>query len=259
MALPHREVASPTAILELVRRWPDGILTSEICDRLRVTPQMLGDIFEGLREDGQLLGFAGLWLTPEQYRQGCSRFLKALSEEHGKTPSVPGIPGDQVARAAGLAWQGKPLDRILAELAARGLVSVSNGEVREGSFRPDLPARQRRFLDRAIEAIEREPITVPPPHEIARTLGAPHQAVQEILRIGVQSGELVAIGDSFYTPRQVDALREQMRRLFNTQPFSANDFREKLDLTRRHSEPLLEFFDSVSFTVREGNRRTIRP
>lgn len=247
------------AILEIVGSEATGVPTEEICRRLQATPQELGDSFEALRAGAKLQGFAGLWFTPANFQAGTERFLAALKAAHAETPSRVGIPSMEVAEAAGLTWKGKPLDRIVADLATRGLVTISGDEVREASFAPDLPARQQRFLERVIEAIDAETINVPTPHDIARLLGSPHQAVEEILRIGVQAGVVVNIGEGiFYTPLQIEALRTRVLELVGGRPFSQTELRDALSSSRRYVTPLLEYFDNTGFTDRVGNRRTVR-
>ncbi|AIE83903.1 selenocysteine-specific translation elongation factor [Fimbriimonas ginsengisoli] len=248
-----------TAVVETVGDDPNGVSTEEICRRLGKTPQALGDVFEQLREKDRLRGFAGLWMTPEGFEAGADRFMAALTQQHSKTPTLAGIPRERAVQGAGLGWNGKPLDRIISELAARGKITVSGTAVRDIAYKPQLPTRQREFLDRAIEAMERETVNVPGPHDIAKTIVAPPQAIEEVLRLGVQAGELVQVFEGvFYTVHQIEALKARLKDALGTKPFPASEARDALGTSRKYIIPLLEYMDSVRFTIRVGDNRVIR-
>lgn len=237
---------------------PNGTRTTDVCRQLGMSPQELGDAFEELRETGRIRGFGGLWLTPEGHRVGVEWFMAALGEAHTKKPKEIGFPPQRIAQAAGLKWGGKALDRIVAELAEEDLVAENDGLVREAGFHPDLPARQRQFLNRVIEAIEAEWLNVPNPHELAKTLVVPIQAVEEVIRLGVKIGELIQVADQvFYTPHQLQEIQSRLRTEFGENSFTMADLRDKFESSRKYIPPLLEFFDESGFTVRTGNTRVI--
>ena len=51
--------------------------------------------------------------------------------------------------------------------------------------------------------------------------------------------------------------RTVVLKLFSKAPaFSTMDFRDALGVSRKYAVPLLDYLDSVRFTVRTGNQRT---
>ncbi|MCA1998086.1 MAG: SelB C-terminal domain-containing protein, partial [Armatimonadetes bacterium] len=150
------------------------------------------------------------------------------------------------------------LDRILAHLAEQGRVAVEGTSVRDPSFQIPLSARQRQFLDRIKAALDEEGVNVPSALDLARKLAVPPQAVEEMLRIGVDRREVVRIGDGLhYTPEGLSRIQRAVRQAFGTRPFSAGEFRDALGTSRKYAIPLLEHFDSVRFTVRRGDQRVV--
>lgn len=256
-AVPESEW--PQAIVELVGDDPNGVTTEKICRRLGHSPQDLGDTFEELAKAGKIRGFAGLWIAPEAYAEGCRRFLAALADCHAKTPNQTGIPRERVAHVAGLTWAGKTLDRVVADLAVQKLISANGTQIRDLTFQPQLATRQREFLDRVIEVLEREPVNVSTPPEIARIVVAPAQAVSEILVVGVKAGELVKLADQmFYTPRQLEAMKTKLAEAVGMRPFSVGEARDGLGSSRKYIIPILEHFDAVGFTEWRDEQRVIR-
>jgi len=249
----------PQAILEIVGANPDGVHTTEICRRLGRSAQQLGDVFERLRLQGKLRGFAGVWTSPEGYRVAAERFRNALREIHAKHPTQAMIVRERAIADAELRWAGKPLDRLMAAMAEDGLIEVTGTTVRDAEHLVQLIPRQREFLDRVVTVLERETINVPKPVDIMRELGVPLPAVEETLKLGVQAGELVPIGEGLhYTHRQLEKIREQIREAAGGKPFTPSEMRERLGTSRKFIVPLLEYLDAKGFTMRQGDNRVVR-
>jgi selenocysteine-specific elongation factor len=70
---------------------------------------------------------------------------------------------------------------------------------------------------------------------------------------------LVKIAEDFvYHRSTLEAIKDKIKSRFSAgAKFSVADFKEILDLTRKHSIPLLEFFDREKFTRRHGNERIL--
>ena len=85
----------------------------------------------------------------------------------------------------------------------------------------------------------------------AQAVPAPIQAVQEILKLGVQAGEIAVVAEGvFYTPRQLAAIVEIAMARSEGRPFSAAEFRDWLGTSRKYAIPLLEHFGARRVTMR---------
>jgi selenocysteine-specific elongation factor len=101
-------------------------------------------------------------------------------------------------------------------------------------------------------------VNVPGSADLAKALTVPIQAVDEILKLGQQAGELVTIGDGiFYTLGQVETLKQRVREAAGGKPFQAAAVRDALGTTRKYAIPILEYLDSVRFTTRVGDNRVV--
>jgi selenocysteine-specific elongation factor len=245
-------------ILALLAKAPAGLAVDDICRAMGRTAQDLGPAFERLKSEGRALGFAGLWIAPEQLAEAARRLRAALWQIHEAAPGKAGAPRDRVAVAAGLPWKAKPLDRIVAWLVGEGLVRASGAELAHPDFRVRLNARQRELLDRVRAALGAHTINVPGPRELAASLAVPVQAIDEILRVGVEAGEVIRVDEGlFYTLDQIEALKGAARRLAESGPFTAAQFRDALGATRKYVIPVLEHFDAIRFTARVGDARVV--
>ncbi len=245
-------------VLTLVSDSEAGMLTEELCRLLGKSPQQLGEDLEKLKHKRQLLGFAGLWLSPERYGVAAGELVRVLEKLHREKPTRAGLPRDQVVQASGLAWSGKPLERILAKLADDGRIKILGNEIAKADFFVEIVGRQRELLDRVKQELQREGINVQPPEELARSLGVPPQAVSQILAIGIQAGEIIRISESiYYTSDQIEQLKALVRELGNKGPFTAAEFRDRSHSSRKYSIPLLEYFDTIRLTTRVGDSRAL--
>ena len=229
-----------------------------ICRQLKLTPQDLGTAFEELKAEGKLLGFAGLWVSPDGYETGKVRFLETLSQMQAEGPTVPGFPPESVASDAKLGWIGKPLDRIVAKLAADKEIEVTPTGIRSTDVVLQLTERQASLLARVIEVLEAEPINTPTPFTIAQSLGLPRQAVDEIFRLGIMSRQLIQLDEVvFYTPSQLQKLKALVADATKGEPFTMTDLRDQLETTRKYLVPILDYFDKIEFTIGNSNDRKV--
>jgi selenocysteine-specific elongation factor len=243
------------AVWRRVADGPGAVSTEEVCRSVGQSPQALGPVFERLLAEGRLLGFAGAWFTAETLSAVWERFHQALLAAHAAAPTKPMVPRESVAAASGLP-AGKPLDRILAHWAQEGRVRVSGTQVGAAEFKVDLPDRQRALLERVKAALDERTPSPPGAAEIAQALRVPPQAVTEIVRVGLDCGELVRLEDGvFFTPEGVEKVFEQARAAFAKRQFTASEFREAVGTTRKFAIPLLEWADSRGLTLRRGDSR----
>lgn len=249
----------PTAICELIGDAPEGLTSEEIARSLGVGLSELGDDFEGLRHLGVLRGFAGRWVSETGYQAIVGLVRGALQQLHEGNPMQSLHPREKVLDNVGLRWSGKPLDRLIAQLAVDGVVGVEGTGIRSADFRLQLSPKQRVFLDRVKEVLDAACVNVPGMNDLSRSLNVPPQAVDEIVRLGQEARELVRVGDGLvYTVDGLASVQARLREEFGNRPFEASEVRDLLGSSRRYVIPLLEYFDSRGITQRTADRRAFR-
>jgi len=247
------------SITALLSQAPNGLPTEEICRLTSRTAQELGMTLEQLSRDGQALGLGGLWLSLEAFEAARSRFLEALSAIHEEQPTKLWQPREAALRKAELKWTGKPLERFLSALAARGDLRVEGTMVKRSDFKVRLSDKQRAFLDRVVATLDSGGINSGSSRDLARALTVPPQAIEEILKLGFEAGEIVRLPDGiYYSASQIQVVKETISKLFGAAAFSAGEFRDKTGTSRKYAIPILEHLDSVGFTLRTGDTRVVR-
>lgn len=245
-------------ILDVLAGVSKGVPTEEICRILGKAPQALGTTFENLQREGKIHGFAGLWFDGASLENGVREFLEALLRFHRQNPTIGQVPREKVVELTKLGWAGKPLDRLLAWLGTGQRLIVQGSSVRHPQFSVELSPKQREFLDRVVAMLSANLVNVPAVHEIAAAVPAPIQAVEQIIRLGIESRTLTRVADGlFYTTAQLETLVEDMKNQFGSRPFTAADFRDRFGTSRKYAIPLLEHFDSQRTTLRQGDNRVL--
>ena len=96
-----------------------------------------------------------------------------------------------------------------------------------------LNAKQTAFLGRVKEALEAHGLDPQHPKTLARELHVPVQAIEEIMRLGVQSGDLVRAGEYVFSQATLADLASRVRA-----DLGPREFREQLGLSRSVADAL---------------------
>lgn len=246
-------------LVRLIAASPQGIGTSALCEQLSKTPQDLGDIFENLVESSEVVGLAGLWLSEKNWKIAVSKAEEVLTNLHSSHPATESHDAQLVWKSAGFNWPPKQVDRAARKLGESNRVAFDGAGLRMTVAQLQLSERQKRFIARVVAELEASGYSTPNPHKLGKTLGTPIQAVEEILRIGHLSGDVLFLEDGVcYSRKQVDELKIQLKEIAAGKAFTAGEVRDWLGISRRYVVPLLELFDREQFTVRTDDSRVIR-
>lgn len=243
-------------IFELVDGKTQGVATEVLCQRLGRTPQQLGQPLEHLKQAERLLGFAGLWFTPEAFDAAVEDLHDALGRLHLAQPTQSGVPRERALQEAGLHWSGKPLERILKHLADTFRLRMEGHLIAHPEHKVKLNPRQAELLDRVDALLQEAGYAPPSPRTIAELLHVPIQAAEQIVDVGVQAGRLVKIApDVYYRVEEIETMKSVAKNWGG--PFTAAEFRDKLGASRKYIIPLLELWDAQRFTIRQGDLRRV--
>lgn len=240
---------------ELLRH-PLGIETKNVCEALGATPQTLGDSFERLLKSGRAHSFAGMWVADEHIGEVTHAVTEALERLHKRNPSQPAIPKSVLLAETSLGWGAKAFDRLIQHLDEVGAVALHAGNVRLPNFRVQLSEKQEQLLRRVLEVMERAGAAAPMVSDLANELRVPHQAVEEMIRLGLSASKMVKVDEGLiYSAKTIEDLKQKAREIGPR--FTAAAFRDATGSSRKYAIPLLEYFDSIHFTRRVGDERVI--
>lgn len=261
LALPNKksqEISSEegNSILEVLDAAPEGIETEAICRKIGRTSQQLGDEFEKIKYAGDAFGFAGIWVDKKHYSSLAEKVRLKLLSLHKEMPQASLIPKSKLALLMPLVWTGKPLDRLLSKMNDDGLIRMSGGELRHPNHEIQLSEKQHSLLEKVLEAMHAGKAIAPNLEALAANAGAPIPAIQEMLRLGVETGRIVKVDhDLYYSQETLMELEKAVRSL--APRFTVAQFRDLTGSSRKYALPLLQYFDEKHVTRRVEEDRVV--
>jgi selenocysteine-specific elongation factor len=85
------------------------------------------------------------------------------------------------------------------------------------------------------------------------------EQASDLLALLVEQGKLVKVAEFVFHPSAIEQAKQVARQLCERNgSFTASQFREAINTTRKYAIPLLEFLDQIGVTVRRGDVRTLR-
>ena len=153
------------------------------------------------------------------------------------------------------------LDAALEDLITSGLLNRVSGRIRLPGVEPVLTAQQTR--DWALIAAEvcKFQGQIPTLSDLLGSLQIGREALQSGLMSAVKDGRACQIGSTrFLLSDRLNHFAQSLRVLCENQGmFSVADARDHLELGRNSCVDLLEYFDQVGFTKRNGDQRVVIP
>ncbi len=198
------------------------------------------------------------WFAAEIRARAADALTGALAAEHERDPLRTVVPRAAL-RAALPDWAPAGLaDAVLKALEAEGRVVSEEGGVRDPEHRVRLTPEQARVSER-LRGIYAEGGLAPPfveelPEDVAR-----RGDLWSLLHRLEVEGALRKVSDALYVDAgAVAAAEERVRRLLGGRSgLGPADFREALDVSRKHLLPLLNHFDTIGLTLRIGDGRSV--
>ena len=195
------------------------------------------------------------------YRELGERVTAALKEFHRREPLHEGLPREEI-RTRVLADAHAEIFRcLLADLTGRGVTRQTKDRVALASHSIDFKPKESQLLKDLENAFLAAGTNPPSLKEVTSRLKADPGEAGKLLHLLLSRGRLVRIPDArvFHT----EAIEALKRLLWEKRAESATidigEFKGLSGTSRKNAIPLLEHFDQIHVTRREGNVRLILP
>ena len=200
-----------------------------------------------------------LFSPPALVRRYVSAIERALISFHAKNPTSTGMSKEELRQTSCPRADEICFDALLKEAIAGGVAVASEGLVGH----PSAARSSQAAVDKAAEALSaalaRAQLAPPALADLALEAGIGHplarKAIARLEREGRAfrtSSELFFDGDAIEECKK--ALEKHLR---NGGSGAAADLKDVMGTTRKYAIPLLERFDAIGFTVRDGNERRL--
>ena len=241
-------------LLEEVRRAPHGARSGDLAVRLALTPAEADAALARLVEAGQAIVVDRAVYAPERLDELARLAVDAVDAFQQANPRRPGMP--RAALRTELRVDNRALPALVDHMVARGaLVASGTGAVSLPGWTPTVSPREQAAADRVLARLAVAPLAPPRIAELAAEGLTP-----ELRQYLEDQGTVVRVApDLLMLPAAVAGAEERLRRFLESEgEVTVAQARDALGSTRRTVVPLLEYFDAIRLTRRDGDLRRLR-
>ena len=266
-ALDHDSFEAIKQLLELLA---DGIKLQQFSQCRNHTESAIQSFCQRLQAEN--LPFVSLQLEKQTlpillhekyYAKYCQHILTHISGFHQQHGNQQGISEPALSHGVDFAGSHVLFHGILQRLLKDGAIKRTGTLLHLPAHQTVLSQEEQDFLAK-IHPILLKAGNVPPrTRELVDLTDIPLKTLEGILRQSTKAGTLVKVAENrHYLPETIMALAGFIEQLAQTgeddDGFSVIQFRDASEIGRNLCIEILEYFDRVGFTRREGNSRFIR-
>jgi selenocysteine-specific elongation factor len=232
---------------------------NDLAKRTKIIQEKLDGILNGLIKESIILNLdSKLFIHRDTLSDIRQRLIRIVNEFHNTNPESPGITPEQLLETSGL--KKDVFDGILKML-------IGEGKLLERKERLALAEHIEHFSDtqqkqiRDIETLFKKRYFDPPEiQEVIEYAKITQENVRKIFKILVEQQKLIRIeNDMFFHFDAVKQARETLISYVNQQGgLESVKFKYLLNTTRKFAIPLLDYFDRIGLTRRDGYTRYLR-
>ncbi|WP_138471212.1 selenocysteine-specific translation elongation factor [Poseidonocella sp. HB161398] len=215
---------------------------------------------EALWNESRTVRFgSGRALGAERVDAAAQAVLEAVELHLAAHPQSSGLPLAAAARAAeGLSPEA--LHHVLRCLSGEGRIAMAGRKLSLPGHAPGEDAAELRARRHLAATAEKFGLRSFGTGDLARAMGAPESRVLDLMLPLRGTGEIWRLTNTrFLSGASLDHLVRHAEALSGAGGFTAAELRDASGAGRNLVIDLLEFFDRIGLTLREGDRRRLRP
>lgn len=257
------DTATPvTAFTAALERSPTGVSIGDFSAARNLTKAEAAAMLEST--DAVVTGddATALALTPGIWTARQNELLAALDQFQTRYPDRLGPAAAQLRKSLGRYIPEPLFDAITARLVADGTLSSDGMLLHRPDHQPGLTGDDAKRWDVIQPLLNETPESPPVVHDLAHTAGLPVNGVGKTLRQAVRMGLAVQIAENrFFTPAALRAHAETFEAMIAAEgTVGVSPFRQKAGIGRNLAVEVLEYFDRIGLSRRDGNaRHQVRP
>ena len=237
-----------------------GVIEAEFSVRSGLSAKQSAKILQLLQSLQQVLcvdPFSKRYLHVQHVERIGEFLSKVLTIHHKKFADREGMTRSELGGKLSLIFTEKEVEILLKYMIKLGKF-VQNGQYFSlAEHQPQVSQAQEAGLAHCFELINAGGFQ---PYRRTRLLEELEMNEQEgvaMLKSAVHSKRLVRVADDlYYAPEQTKEILISLRKyLQDNQSITVIQFKELLNISRKHAIDLLEYFDSQHLTIREDNHR----
>jgi len=200
-------------------------------------------------------------LHEKYFVEYCEHILAHIAKFHQSNGNQQGISEPALNHGVDFAGSHFLFHSILQSLIDKGSIKRTGTLLHLPSHQPKLSREEEDFLAKIVPILVKAGNVPPRTRELVELTNIPLKPLESILRQSTKAGSLVKVAENrHYLPETIMTLAGFTEQLADDseQGFSVIQFRDTSGIGRNLCIEILEYFDSVGFTRRDGNSRFVR-
>lgn len=236
-----------------------GVTLKDVAKRLFLSTERVQQIVNDLVASGVAFALDGqTFLSTEQVQKTKELLVAQLQKFHSERPLRRGIPKEQLRAAVVPDLPPGVFEGLLQHFSKEGTIALDREAVRLPTHEIRLNEEQGRWAQR-IERRAKEAGFAPPELDELLNEFPDREQAYDLLSFLIEQGKLVRVAEFVFHPETLERAKQLAKQLCEQHgSFTASQFREAANTTRRYALPLLEFLDHLGVTVRKGDVRVLR-
>lgn len=258
------------ALDQLLQLQADGVKLQDfsICRNLKI--KSIENLLEGLEREGTVVHRLELEKSTlpvllhdkfqKEYSENILGFLAAFHRQQG---NQQGISEPALSHGVDFASSHLLFHGILQNLLDAKAIKRTGTLLHLPDHKTSLSAEEEAFLEQVRPILLKAGYVPPRTRELVEMTGIPLMSLERILRESAKAGTLIKVAENrYYLPETIMTLAGFTEQLIEDASdetgFSVIQFRDASMIGRNLCIEILEYFDSVGFTRRDGNSRFVR-
>jgi selenocysteine-specific elongation factor len=255
------------ALITLLSNQPQGVSFDEFTVCRNINEQWASELRTLATASSKTLNIEGqtqpVLLSKAFYQSYVKRLSDAVASFHLTSPSQQGISETALSRASELPGSYRLFEGLLKSMLEQAVLKRTGTLIHAIGHSTALSREEEEFIAKIRPILLNSGRVPPRTRELVELTGIPLKAIEIILDQTTKAGSLVQVTENrHYLPATVLELAEFTEMLMaesgDETGFSVIEFRDKSEIGRNLCIEILEYFDSVGFTRRDGNSRFVR-
>ena len=237
-----------------------GVDYSEFQVRAGLSDKECSKNLELLQKKGQVFcleSVSGRYLHVDHLKRVGKFVNRVLKNHHQEFPEREGMTHVELAGKISLIFSEKEVENLLKYLCDSGMILQKEKYFFLENHKAKISQSYQANLARCLEIIKDGGFQPMRKTKLIEEIGLNEKDGIELLKYATHSKMLVRVSvDLHYSPEKIEKILEMLRVFFEKKTdINVIQFKELINVSRKHAVDLLEYFDSQRLTIRKENIR----